>query len=141
MAFGLSDRGEQLHYTSGFVGLDLDITIYLDSTDIDDDETPEGDDLVDSDDTSAITTEPAVTRQTVSVQSGDIQQFSGDYGFEKTVTLNVDGISGEIDGVLIIESGTSNIIGRAAISEPEPGPYQSLDGLKEIEVTPRLTTD
>jgi len=141
MGFGLSDHGEELHYDGGFVGEDLDVTIYLDNTDIDGDGTKEGDDLADSDGLSAVTTEPSITRKTISIASGDITQFSGDYGFEKSASLDVDGITGKVDGVLLIDADTSKIVARAAIQSPEPGPYQSLDGLKTIELKPRLTTD
>jgi len=141
MSFGLSNRGEELHYRNGFVGQDLDVTIYLDSTDVDGDGSDEGDNLTDSDDITVVTTEPSVSRPTVTVEDTDIEMFDDDFGFEKSVKIGVDGISGEIDGVLLIESGTDNIISRSKIQDPEPGPYQSLDGLKEIEVKPRLTTD
>jgi hypothetical protein len=141
MAFGLSDRGEELHYRNGFVGQDIDITIYLDNTDIDGDGTKEGDDLDDTDDVTAVTTEPSVTRRTVTVQSADIEKINGDFGFSKEVELNVSGLTGKIDATLLIESGTDNIIARTEQQDPEPAPYQSLDGLKKIKLEPQITTD
>lgn len=142
MSFGLSDRGEELQYTNGFVGQDIDVTVYLDNTDIDNDGTAEGDDLTDADGTEAVTTEPSgLTRKTITIQSSDVGQFNGDFGIERSLDLNMDGVGGDVDGVLLIESGTTNILARAEIQSPEPGPYQSLDGLKTIELIPRVTTD
>jgi hypothetical protein len=142
MSFGLSDRGEELQYTSGFVGQDADVTVYLDNTDTDNDGTAEGDDLSDTDGTGAVTTEPSgITRPTITIQSSDVGKFNGDFGIEQSLTLNIGGVSGDVDGVLLIESGTTNILARAEIQSPEPGPYQSLDGLKTIELIPRITTD
>jgi len=141
MSFGLSDRGEELHYRNGFVGQDIDITIYLDNTDIDGDGTKEGDDLGDTDDLTAVTTEPSVTRKTVTVQSADIEKIDGDFGFSKVAELDVSGVTGKIDATLLIESGTDNIIARTEQQNPEPGPYQSLDGLKTIKLEPQITTD
>jgi len=131
MAFGLSDRGEELQYTSGFVGQTVEVTMYDDSTD----------GLSDSDGTGAVSTEPSVTRESFTVQSSDIQQYSGDYGFERTVTVDVSGTSASVDGILLVEDGTNNIIARAEIQNPQPGPKQDLAGLSSIELTPRLTTD
>jgi hypothetical protein len=142
MSFGLSDRGEELQYTASFVGLDLDLILYLDSTDIDGDGAVEGDDLTDADGTGAITTQPnGFSPKTVTIQSGDIGQFSGDFGFELSANINVDGVTDKIDGVVLAESGTTNIIARTEIQSPEPGPFQSLSGLKTIEIIPRVTTD
>lgn len=142
MSFGLSDRGEELQYTNGFVGVDVEVTLYLDNTDIDADGTAEGDNLNDADGTGAVTTEPSgLSRKTITVQSSDVGQFNGDFGIERSVDLNTDGVSGDVDGVLLIEAGTTNILARAEIQSPEPGPFQSLDGLKTIEIIPRVTTD
>jgi hypothetical protein len=142
MSFGLSDRGEELQYTNGFVGQDVEATLYLDNTDIDGDGTKEGDNLTDADGTGAVTTEPSgIIRSTITIQSSDVGQFDGDYGIERSLDLNTDGVTGKVDGVLLIESGTTNILARAEVQSPEPGPYQSLDGLKTIEIIPRVTTD
>jgi len=131
MSFGLSDRGEELHYDGGFVGKSFDVTIYLDDTD----------QLTDSSTLSDVTTEPGITRETITIQSSDIQQFSGDFGFEKSVTIDTEGITGDVDGVLLIDSSTQDIVARVSIDDPEPGPLQSLDGVKSFEATPQLSTD
>jgi hypothetical protein len=141
MSFGLSNRGEEILVKQGFDGLSYDATLYLDDSDIDSDGSTEGDDLSDTDSESAVTTEANVTRITETVGSSDIDTFSGDWGFEQTVSIDTSSTTARVDGVLLIESGTSNIIGRAEIQDPEPGPYQDLAGLKTIELTPRITTD
>jgi len=142
MTFGVSDRGEELLYRDGLVHQTLDALLYLDSADIDGDGTAEGDDLSDSDDRTAVTTVPTdLSRTTTTVQAGDVAQFDGDYGVELTFGFPTDGVSGEVDGVLLLEDGTDTVIARAEITNPEPGPYQSLNGLTSFTVEPRLTTD
>jgi len=142
MSFGLSDTGEKKQ-AEAFIGEDVDITIYLDNTDINNDGTKEGDDLTDSSDLTNVTTEPInqSARVTKTIQSSDIVQIDGDWGFSTSAIINLNGVTGKIDGTLIIESGTDNIITRGEIQDPEPGPYQSLDGLEEIEIQAQLTND
>jgi len=142
MTFGLSNDGEKIQ-AEAFVGRDITITIYLDSTDIDNDGTEEGDNLTDTSDLTDVTTEPipSSARVTKTIQSKHIVKVDGDFGFSIPAILDVDGVTGKIDGTLVIESGTNNILTRGEIQDPEPGPYQSLDGLEEIEVEPQLTND
>jgi hypothetical protein len=141
MSFGLSDHGEETLVKNGFDGLNYDVTLYLDNTDIDGDSNPEGDDLTDSDDLTAVTTEPNVPRVSKTVALSDITQINGDWGFEQSVTFDVSNTTTRVDGLLLIETGTDNIIGRAEIQDPQPGPYQDLAGLADIDLTPRVTTD
>jgi len=142
MTFGVSNRGEELQYTSGYTGTDVELYLYLDSTDTDGDGTEDGDDLDDTSTYADVTTDPGgYSVVTHSIISGDVGQFNGDYGIEFTETIDVSDTEGNVDGLLLVEAGTDNIIARSEIQNAEPGPYQSLDGLSSLEVTPRVTSD
>jgi hypothetical protein len=141
MTFGLSDRGEEIVTESGLVGTDVEVTVYLDDSDIDNDGSPEGDELLDGDGLGAVTTEPNISRKAHSIVSSDVGQFNGDFGVTFSETLNTSGLDDEVDGVLLIEQGTSNIVARSQIVNPEPGPYQSLTGLTSLTVEPEVTFD
>lgn len=142
MTFGVSNRGEELQYTSGYTGTDVELYLYLDSTDTDGDGTADGDDLDDTSTYADVTTDPGgYGVVTHSIVSSDVGQFNGDYGIEFTETIDVSNTEGDVDGLLLVEAGTDNIIARSEIQNAEPGPYQSLDGLSSLEVTPRVTSD
>lgn len=142
MSFGLSNRGEELQYTQGLVGVTVDIVPYLDNADVDGDGQDEGDDLSDTASVAEITTEPSdFTRPSHTITQPDVAKVDGDFGVQFSVDLDVSSLGGDIDAVALVESGTSNIIARGGIANPEPGPFQALIGLKTLTVSPLITTD
>jgi hypothetical protein len=140
MGFGLSNRGQELLVDGGLVGVTVEVTLYLDNSDIDQDGTNEGDDLVDSDDLTAVTTEPAISRIPHTIVKGETVNQATDFTISFSETFDVDGVADEVDGVLLTEQGTTNIVGRLEIQDQEPsGLYQSLNGLTSLTVTPTFT--
>jgi hypothetical protein len=140
MGFGLSNRGQELLVDGGLVGETVEVSLYLDNSDIDQDGSTEGDDLVDSDDLSAVNTEPAISRVPHTIVEGDTVNQATDFVLSFSETFDVDGVADEVDGVLLIEQGTTNIVGRLEIQDQEPnGLYQSLNGLTSLTVTPTFT--
>jgi hypothetical protein len=140
MVFGLSNRGQELLVDGGLVGETVEVTLYLDSSDIDQDGSNEGDDLVDSDDLTAVDTEPAISRIPHTIVEGDTVNRKDDFTISFSETFDVAGVADEVDAVLLIEQGTSNIIGRLEIQDQEPaGLYQSLNGLTALTVEPQFT--
>jgi hypothetical protein len=140
MGFGLSNRGQELLVDGGLIGETVEVSLYLDNSDIDQDGSTEGDDLVDSDDLSAVNTEPAISRVPHLIAEGDTVNQATDFTISFSETFDVDGVADEVDGVLLIEQGTANIVGRLEIQDQEPaGLYQSLNGLTSLTVTPTFT--
>jgi hypothetical protein len=140
MGFGLSNRGQELLVDGGLVGETVEVSLYLDNSDIDQDGSTEGDDLVDSDDLGAVTTEPAISRIPHTIVEGDTVNQATDFTISFSETFDVDGVADEVDGVLLIEQGTTNIVGRLEIQDQEPaGLYQSLNGLTALTVEPQFT--
>jgi hypothetical protein len=140
MGFGLSNRGQELLVDGGLVGETVEVSLYLDNSDIDQDGSNEGDDLVDSDDFTAVTTEPAISRIPHTIVGGDTVNRKDDFTISFSETFDVSGVADEVDAVLLIEQGTSNIIGRVEIQDQEPaGLYQSLNGLTALTVEPQFT--
>jgi hypothetical protein len=140
MGFGLSNRGQELLVDGGLVGETVEVTLYLDSSDIDQDGTNEGDDLVDSDDLTAVSTEPAISRILHTIVEGDTVNRKDDFTISFSETFDVAGVADEVDGVLLIERGTTDIVGRLEIQDQEPsGLYQSLNGLTALTVEPQFT--
>lgn len=131
MSYGLSDRGEELLFSESFVGQTFEVTVYDETTD----------DVSDDADMSAVTSEPDVTRGTHTIVDGDVGQFDGDYGVTFTADVEVRSTTVEVDSVLLIESGTTNIVARCPIDQPQPGPKQWLGGLDVLRVEPQITTD
>jgi hypothetical protein len=124
----------------GLVGVTVEVSLYLDSSDIDQDGSNEGDDLVDSDDLTAVTTEPSISRIPHTIAEGDTVNGATDFTISFSETFDVAGVADEVDGVLLIEQGTTNIVGRLEIQDQEPsGLYQSLNGLTSLTVTPTFT--
>jgi hypothetical protein len=140
MGFGLSNRGQELLVDGGLVGETVEVSLYLDNSDIDQDGSTEGDDLVDSDDLVAVTTEPSISRVPHTIVEGDTVNQAADFTISFSETIDTDGVADEVDGVLLIEQGTTNIVGRVEIQDQEPsGLYQSLNGLTSLTVTATFT--
>jgi hypothetical protein len=140
MGFGLSNRGQELLVDGGLIGVTVEVSLYLDNSDIDQDGTDEGDDLVDGDDLTAVSTEPAISRTLHTIVEGDTVNQATDFTISFSETFDVDGVADEVDGILLIEQGTTNIVGRLEIQDQEPsGLYQSLNGLTSLTVTPTFT--
>jgi hypothetical protein len=140
MGFGLSNRGQELLVDGRLVGVTVEVTLYLDNSDIDQDGVNEGDDLVDSDDLTVVNTEPAISRIPHTIAEGDTVNQATDFTISFSETFDVSGVADEVDGVLLIEQGTTNIVGRLEIQDQEPsGLYQSLNGLTSLTVTPTFT--
>jgi hypothetical protein len=140
MGFGLSNRGQELLVDGGLVGETVEVSLYLDNSDIDQDGSNEGDDLVDSDDLTAVKTEPAVNRIPHTIAEGDTVNKKNDFTISFSETFDTAGVTDEVDGVLLIEQDTINIVGRLEIQDQEPsGLYQSLNGLTSLTVEPQFT--
>lgn len=118
----------------------IEVLLYDDSTD----------QISDSDDVTAVTTEPTdgnYTRQTFTLDSTDvtITQVGGDIRAEATVTFDVDGTTGSVDASMCVVDFQSDVVGGETGQNPHHIYSASLDigsqdlsNFTSLEVTARL---
>lgn len=138
MGYILTDLGEE-HFVKNGLKVSFDFGLYDDGTDA----------IVDTDDVGAITTEPsgsAYARQSVTISSTEVQDLSGDWGFQVTVTFDTsDSSQTSIDGTFGVVNFQAEDTGDASAQDHlhhTAGPFgteRDLSNVDTLDVTITVT--
>jgi hypothetical protein len=137
MAEVLTNYGEEYLSKNGLQGAAFSVGLYNDTTDT----------ISEADDLAQITTEPSngnYARQAVTVASGDMADFSGQYGMEVSVTFDVTNTTGTVNYAFLMVNfqadgdggATDHLVATAAL-----GMDRDLSQNDTLNVNFRITLD